>query len=184
MSNKSFRDNPKLKPVNGWYRLLGWLFVMSQNAMMLLYVMLFALEESQVTQRAWIYSLYLWIGFDIVFVSTGTVILTHVIVPRLVMNDVEKNKLKLVSLIQKFHEKVAESNEKIDDTTEAISFDQSIKKENKCDNDSQTINIEPFNAAKYFFVSYRIAEKYPDLAVSPMLRQFVTQLPKHHQEFS
>ena len=187
IKDKTNRDKHIPSPKHALFRALAWLLILSQNGMMLSYVMLFALEQSEVNQRAWVYSFLLWIIIDIFLISTGTVILTHIILPRLVMSEVEKNKLRMIELIRKFHENVINQNGLMmtQVPNEVIGFDQSMKAANNNQEMKET-NTSPFvfNAANYFFVSMRIAEKFPDLIVSRLIRQFVSHLPRKHHQYS
>ncbi len=59
-----------------------------------------------------------------------------------------------------------------------MKYNQALVKGNAAnDNEEKDEGVE-FNAAKYFFVSHRLASTFPELKASQMILQFSTPWPK------
>lgn len=162
---KSTRDKSKLKYVSWLQKCLAWLFLFALDCGMLFYIFLFALTQTGSRQNAWFQSFAMWIVVEICLVSTAIVFVSHIVVPLLVMKDITQIKRRLIEDIREFNDKVnskAANNHNVDQ----------IDEEN-----------EVFNAAKYLFVSTRLAKHYPMLKQSKIINQFSTPWPRqsyHH----
>jgi hypothetical protein len=157
---KSTRDKSKLKYASWLQKCLGWLFLFALDCGMLFYIFLFALTQTGSRQNAWFQSFAMWIVVEICLVSTAIVFVSHIVVPLLVMKDITQIKRRLIENIREFNDKV---NRK---TADNQNVDQ-IDEEN-----------EVFNAAKYLFVSTRLAKHYPMLKQSKIISQFSTPWPR------
>ena len=157
---KSTRDKSKLKYASWLQKCLGWLFLLALDCGMLFYIFLFALTQTGSRQNAWFQSFAMWIIVEICLVSTAIVFVSHIVVPLLVMKDITQIKRRLIENIREFNDKV---NRK---TADNQNVDQ-IDEEN-----------EVFNAAKYLFVSTRLAKHYPMLKQSKIISQFSTPWPR------
>jgi len=157
---KSTRDKSKLKYASWLQKCLGWLFLFALDCGMLFYIFLFALTQTGSRQNAWFQSFAMWIIVEICLVSTAIVFVSHIVVPLLVMKDITQIKRRLIENIREFNDKV---NRK---TADNQNVDQ-IDEEN-----------EVFNAAKYLFVSTRLAKHYPMLKQSKIISQFSTPWPR------
>jgi len=157
---KSTRDKSKLKYASWLQKCLGWLFLFALDCGMLFYIFLFALTQTGSRQNAWFQSFAMWIVVEICLVSTAIVFVSHIVVPLLVMKDITQIKRRLIEDIREFNDRV---NRK---TVNNQNVDQ-IDEEN-----------EVFNAAKYLFVSTRLAKHYPMLKQSKIISQFSTPWPR------
>ena len=157
---KSTRDKSKLKYASWLQKCLGWLFLFALDCGMLFYIFLFALTQTGSRQNAWFQSFAMWIVVEICLVSTAIVFASHIVVPLLVMKDITQIKRRLIEDIREFNDKL---NRK---TADNQNVDQ-IDEEN-----------EVFNAAKYLFVSTRLAKHYPMLKQSKIISQFSTPWPR------
>jgi len=157
---KSTRDKSKLKYASWLQKCVGWLFLFALDCGMLFYIFLFALTQTGSRQNAWFQSFAMWIVVEICLVSTAIVFVTHIVVPLLVMKDITQIKRRLIEDIREFNNRVnykAVDNQNVDQINE--------------DNDA-------FNAAKYLFVSTRLAKHYPTLKQSKIISQFSTPWPR------
>jgi hypothetical protein len=150
---------------------VGWIAVVLMNLGMLLYVYLFAMTQSPSRQSAWFQSFVMWIIFEIFVSSTGLVIFFHLMVPLCVLTEVTKIKEKVLCDLILFREnylrRVCGGG---DQRTAAAGDGVTIPK-------NESAEVE-FNAAKYLFVSWRVASLFPELPESGLVRQFSTPWPK------
>jgi hypothetical protein len=157
LESKSNRDNKTYNAVSKRMKILGYLVVSLCNAGMIFYIFLFALLQSADRQNAWFESFLIWIAIEILFVSTTMVILTHIIMPMIIMKDITKIKQKLTDNISAYRESVSKDER------------------NNGGEDS-------FNAADYLFVSTRIAKSkeygFAKLKESQIIAQFSTPWPR------
>ena len=130
---------------------------MTINLGILFYVYLFAMQQSSDRQSAWLISFMLWLIFEVVVISTVVVFISNIFVPSLIVVDITTIKNRLTAKIVEFRKNIEAGTEKL------------VQEESEG---------ESFNAAKYFFVSYRVAEKFPDLYASKIIRQFSTPWPR------
>jgi hypothetical protein len=201
---KQQRDNITLKPVSPKVKFAAWAFLGALDLGMLFYVFLFALSQDSHHQAAWGRSLGIYLLLDIVLISTLMVIFMHVLLPSLIMRDVETIKKKVTESIKEFYEKmdqekeqekVGEKDKKVyhsnrtdDDLYDAPlhlakirssqSKPQVVKLQEEFEGNSEKKNNGTFNAAKYLFLSYRMAEQYPDLQASQIILQYSSPWPK------
>eukprot|EP00597_Dinobryon_sp_UTEXLB2267_P012543 CAMPEP_0170122720 /NCGR_PEP_ID=MMETSP0020_2-20130122/16918_1 /TAXON_ID=98059 /ORGANISM="Dinobryon sp., Strain UTEXLB2267" /LENGTH=2177 /DNA_ID=CAMNT_0010353853 /DNA_START=1571 /DNA_END=8104 /DNA_ORIENTATION=+ len=159
LATKSARDIiPKFKPVTTQHKLAGYSFVLIMNASMLFYIFLFAMQQSKTRQNAWLQSFVIWFTTELLFVSTLVVLVVHHILPSFVLKDIRKLRNKLTDLIQDFQENVASNG-----------------------NSDQPLTA--FNAAEYFFVSTKLAQRLPENGVARMIARFRTPWPRQSFEF-
>jgi hypothetical protein len=157
LESKSSRDNVLVKPVSWEAKASAWTFISVLNLGMLSYIMLFALNQSTHRQGAWALSFLLWLVVEILMVSSLTVLFTHVLVPSLIMKDVNKIKSKLVDSIRAFNAAV---------------------RKNKRDLNYESDEEEAFSTTSFLFVSSRLAKQWADLRESKIIAQFKTPWPK------
>ena len=153
LESKGQRDRIASPQVPWNTKLACWIFLVALNVGMLFYILLFALSQTVHRQSAWAMSFVMWLVVEIVFVSSATVLFTHVLVPSLIMQDVTKIKQKLVESIRDFNNGVRNGRK---DANEA----------------------ETFNAANYLFTSSRLAAKCMHLKEAQIISQFRTPWPK------
>ena len=156
---KVSREKRKCKPVSKYLKIFGWVIYLALNIGMLLFIYLFAMQQPKNRQVAWLLSFVVWIVCQVFFVSSGVVFLLHIILPMITMKDISKIKLKLTNEF---------NNLKTNTYSKSVVSNV---------NDMST----NFNAAKYFYVSNRIAKEFPDLLESQIVLQFTTRWPKLKQ---
>jgi hypothetical protein len=157
LESKSSRDNVLVKHVSWEAKAAAWTFISLLNLGMLSYIMLFALNQSTHRQGAWALSFLMWMVVEVLIVSSLTVLFTHVLVPSLIMKDVNKIRVKLVDSIRAFNAAVRKN-----------------KRELNYDSD----NEEAFSTTDFLFVSTRLAKQWADLRESKIIAQFKTPWPK------
>lgn len=164
LESKSNRDNSTVKKVSRPWKIAGYTGVFLLNTGMLFYIFLFALLQTDSRQRAWLQSFILWIVVEILLVSSGIVLFTHVLMPMLIMKDVSKIQQRLLGNLldyRKSMNKTVTSTEGIDDNTPAV-----------------------LNAAKYLFASTKVAELFPNLKESKIISKFSTPWPRQSYQHS
>ena len=132
-----------------------YLLILSLNTAMLFYVFLFALGQTKYRQDAWFRSFMIWISMEIFVVGTVIVLITHVILPSLIMPDVAKIKDKLVDSIREYQRDL--KNRTAEEKADAG---------------------ETFNSAEFFFASSKLAKFYMDLPVAQIISKFSTPWPR------
>jgi hypothetical protein len=157
LESKGQRDNIAVKPVPWEAKAACWAFIGLLNVGMLFYILLFAVSQTEHRQGAWALSFAMWLVVEILFVSSATVLVTHVFVPSLIMRDVNKIKLKLADSIR--------------------AFNSNIRKRRGPHGEDQE-GPEHFNAASYLFVSTRLAQQWSELREAQIIAQFRTPWPK------
>eukprot|EP01035_Chromulina_nebulosa_P068384 gene68384-93717_t len=123
---------------------------------MLFYVFLFALGQTKYRQDAWFRSFMIWISMEIFVVGTVIVLLTHVVLPSLIMPDIAKIKGKLVDSIRDYQKDL----------------------KNKIAEEKADAGENLFNSAAFFFASSKLAKFYMDLPVAKIISKFSTPWPR------
>jgi hypothetical protein len=167
LDSKDQRDHLLLSPVSAWKKGLAWCFLGSANLAMLFYVFLFAFSQDSHHQSAWGKSFVIWLLLEIILVSSAMVVFMHICLPLLLMKDVTKIKRKLMESIAKYYE-----------TVEQNKIRQEAKEGGRFTFDSTMSPTLPFNAAKYLFLSYRLASLFPNLKASEVILHFSTPWPR------
>ncbi|RYH12616.1 hypothetical protein EON65_37755 [archaeon] len=154
LENKDNRDQLKLKPVSKTAKNLAWIFLALVNAAMLFYIFLFAVSQDEYRQTAWAKSFAIWLVVEILLVSTCMVLFMHILLPSLIMKDVQAIKVKLVDSLVQYHKQLQSQDmvEKALGTT--------------------------FNAAEYLFVSHRLASAFPKLKIAPIILAYHSVWPR------
>ena len=158
---KSSRDNMRAQQVSWQLKCAGWVFITLLNLAMLTYILLFALNQSVNRQGAWALSFLLWLVVEILLVSSLTVLFTHVLVPSLIMKDVNKIKAKLVDSIRAFNNSIKQV--------------RSGGEEGDAEDGQQQ---KPFSSTDFLFVSSRLAKQWSGLREAKIIAQFRTPWPK------
>jgi hypothetical protein len=146
-------------PCSKTMKRLCWFTLSLVNAGMLYYIFLFGVSRDTHHQAAWAKSFAMWLLMEIVLVSSAVVLVMHVLIPSLLMKDVRQIRMKLIDTIVKYNRKLHEAE------TTLLSNQE----------------LQPkisFNAAKYLFVSYRLACLYPELRVSKVIAAYETIWPR------
>ena len=177
LESKGQRDEVIVQGVSRSAKILAWIFLGLLNTCMLFYVFLFAVSQDPYRQRAWAKSFGMWLVMEVIVVSSFMVCFMHVFIPTITMKDVNKIRTKLIDSVAKYHRLMADKDKHQLSSKEKLKDGHLIEDEAKGDL-GEEIDPEEFNAAKYLFLSYRLANMYPDLKVSQIIRQFSTPWPK------
>jgi phosphate/sulfate permease len=182
LNSKEQRDNVMLLPVSGKIKVISWVFLAFLNLGMLFYVFLFAIRQNTHRQAAWGRSLAMYLFLDILLISSCMVIFMHILLPSIVMRDVVKIRKKLTETVSKYYQELAAvENEEEEDKEDDLSKQQqqgSLSKSIPARKHMKTKKPKVFNTAKYLFLSYRMAECYPDLKASKIILQYQSPWPR------
>jgi hypothetical protein len=180
----SSKKRPKLEGVSSRSKVHGWMFVGVLNLGMLFYVFLFAMRQTQSRQSAWFQSFVMWLLFEMVVSSTSLVVLTHLLIPLYVLADVSKLKEKVLGDLMAFREKYLERESAAPRDLEegagvGCRFGAAVcVAVTKGVGEKKTEGQASFNAAKYLFVSWRVAWLCRELPESRLILEFNTPWPK------
>jgi hypothetical protein len=186
LETKSSRDHIILSPASPRKKILAWSFLLFLDLGMLFYVFLFAISQDSHRQLAWGRSLGMYLLLDIVFISTFMVIFMHVLLPSMIMRDIGKIKEKVRGNIQSFYEKKL-NEAKEDDEKSQVEGERSLHLKKRGRNKNTTslvkdkhseMNCVSFNSVKYLFLSFRLAELFPELPASQIILQYSSPWPK------
>jgi hypothetical protein len=200
LSTKADRDSSvasktkaRLEGVPARAKVQGWVFVGMLDLGMLFYVFLFAMRQTHSRQSAWFQSFVMWLVFEVAVSSTGLVILTHLLIPLYVLADVSKLKEKVLGDLMAFRDKYLRSAAPRDleeggglgsGLGAVVSLSGSVAlgvcEEKVSGNSGERKKEDPpsFNAAKYLFVSWRVASLCRELPESKLVLEFNTLWPK------
>jgi hypothetical protein len=109
-------------------------------------------------------------------VSTVTVWLMNVVIPSFVMKDLSAIKEKLSQSIIAFYESMLQNSKGRGKYSLVNELQEGEEKDD--DLPSKQLKVDSFNAARYLFLSYRIASLYPELNASQIILQFSSPWPK------
>lgn len=160
--DKSHRDaslSAKSRELNGislYWKVIGWMVIFLMNFGMLFYVYLFAMNQTQSRQASWFWSFVIWIFFEIFVSSTALVCVVHILIPLYVMTDVSKTKEKVLLSLSSFRKKYLRRGD---------------------DENGKEDGVTTFNAAKFLFVSWRVASLMPERPESELILQYHTLWP-------
>ncbi len=179
LESKDKREDVMVKGTSRSAKILGWCFIALLDAAMLFYVLLFALSQDTHKQKAWGQSFALWLVLEILVISSFAVMLTHVLIPAITMKDVSNIKKKLMENVMTYYQTMAQEHQSHGDHAKLNVASSSVPGSVV----AKARRPEDFNAAEYLFLSYRLAELYPELKVSKIIKHFHTPWPKqsyHH----
>lgn len=191
LASKNARDAKRVVVVSPWAKMLGWTAIVLVNLGMLFYVYLFALSQTQTRQGAWLQSFMLWFIMEVFIVSTVICYVTHFLIPSVVSTDLQKVKRKLLDTVRDYNERLKKQLEKRkkarrDSIAQRLAGVNTpmppLQPDGEVEDSVLDVDTPPqhalFNAAQYFFVSYRLAAKFPTLKESKIIRAFHTQWPR------
>jgi hypothetical protein len=161
---KGSRDSATVKHVSLRSKITAWAFLFLLDTGMMFYILLFALTQTGPRQNAWFQSFALWLVVEILLVSTGIVFVTHILIPSLVMKDLNQIKRRLMDNIRDF-------NDRVQDSVDASKGGEATTK------GAEGRGVL-FNAANFLFVSTRLAKQFPDLKESKIIMHFSTPWPR------
>ena len=180
LDSKNTREKSSLSPVSRRIKFLATLFLVALDGSMLFYVFLFAISQDGHRQTAWARSFAIYLVLDIVMISTLSVIFMHVLLPSLIVRDVMKIKKKLVESVYTYYESLEQQQQQQQQQSQRRRGKKIKKKQENEDQDQQKV----FNAARYLFLSYRLAESHPELQVSKVILHFISPWPKQSYQHS
>jgi hypothetical protein len=160
----SSKSRARLEGVSLRLKVFSWIIIVLTNLGMLFYLYLFASNQTHSRQAAWFKSFLMWLLFEVVVSSTGLVIVTHLLVPLLLLSDVTKLKEKVLCDLIKFRESYLSAF--TDEEEGLILCEPAIDGE------------KSFNAAKFLFPSWRVASLFRRLPESVLILRFSTPWPK------
>jgi hypothetical protein len=96
LDHKDRRDNATKKSASFSAKVTAAVFILLVCLGMLFYLFLFSIRQTVTAQNAWFNSFLLWLFFEIALISTGVVLVEHVIIPMWSMRAVSGVKQKIV----------------------------------------------------------------------------------------
>jgi hypothetical protein len=166
LDHKDRLDNEMVGQVPLWQKILASVFLCVSSLGMLYYVYLFAMNQSSSRQRGWFNSFQVWLFFEIFIISTGLVLVEHVLIPLWSMKEIQRVKEKIVAEILTFQKKLKKKQK-----SEKEILEESILGSGDCDPRS-------FNAAEFLYPSHRLAKLFPQYPESQLILQYKTLWPK------
>jgi hypothetical protein len=142
--------------INKWN---GWIIICLTHLGFVIYMILFASQQSDSRQLAWIRTMFTYILLDIFLISTVKVYIMSFVLPIYGVHDMQGMKSKLNVLLHNFQQNILEK-------------DLYLEKK-QMDNHSEP----KFNAARYFFLSHQVAKVFPDLLESQIILKYSTVAP-------
>jgi hypothetical protein len=146
-------------------KVVCWIFLGMEHLGLMFYVLLFGLTKDPPHQQAWAQSFVIWLLMEVVLFATMMVLVNNVLIPMWTMTELKAVRVKVLQAIEEYHRRVGNASS----SSYAVSVD------------GQALNAgvtHGFNAAKYFFVSHRLASYCPDMGASKMVLQYVTPWPR------
>ena len=157
---KSARDAvPTKRSVSVRVKIFFYAVIAVANALMLLYVLLFAIQQTKHRQTAWFRTFMLWFMTEVLVTCTVVVWVLHYLIPSIIVGDVRKLEEKMLSIL-------------FSSTAQASSGGST------CSADEGD-----FNAAEYLFVSRRIAKRLPNNAIAKLILSFKTPWPRKSYKY-
>ena len=100
----------KREPINQLAKVAGYVVIILLDLFMLLYILLFALNQTGERQSAWLYSFLIWLALEVFVVSTLVMIMSEFIVPSILFRDVKHIKNKIIDAVNAYKEKKLVTN--------------------------------------------------------------------------
>ena len=159
-SAKSARDSvPTRGSISIGSKIVFYAIIVVVNALMLFYILLFAIQQTKHRQRAWFQTFMLWFMTEVLLTCTMVVWVMHYLIPAFIVDDIRKLEGKVMSIL---------SN----------SLTSGSQRQGQIDGSSRVHDDREFNAAEYLFVSQRIAKRLPNNPVAKLVMSFQTPWPK------
>lgn len=152
-------------------KFLAWVILVVSNSCMLMYIFLFAVGQEAHRQNAWSRSFGTWLAMEILLISTLTVVFTNVILPSLLMKDVMEIRKKMRTNLVEYYQRLNSHQSTNNNSLDTYHKRPTIITKTQQDDDS-------FNAAKYFYLSYKVATEFPELSMSKFILNYRTIWPK------
>jgi hypothetical protein len=159
---------------------LAWAVLGALDLGMLFYVFLFAVSQDSVRQRAWAQSFALWLVLEIALVSSSVVFFMHVLLPLVVLSDVRKIQQKMLRNVKDYYRDLYVQQQR---QRRSFAYRPVTEGDDGGEGDATAAALkapsaETFNAARFLFVSHRMAALLPTSAVAQMVLHFHTTWPK------
>jgi chromate transport protein ChrA len=71
------------------WKVLAWVYLISTNCMILVYMMIYALQQDRLFQVSWLRTLFVSLSGDVLILSTVVIYFNHVYVPQLFLSDTQ-----------------------------------------------------------------------------------------------
>jgi hypothetical protein len=197
IEGKDKRDNLKSGVVSATAKRLGWLTIVLMNSSMLFYVFLFAVRQDTHRQQAWGRSFGLWLFTEIVFVSSSMAFVMHILLPLLTVPDLKRVQGKLLDSIVRYYESIEEKGARHEAKSgtheeEEEDSDSDSDEDSGSEDDAEALDRpkrlrkqrHSFNAAKYLYVSYRLAKEFPEIRASKIVLQYETPWPRQSYHYT
>lgn len=155
-------------------KLLILIFLAGAVVVMLGYVIVYSIYFPSQLQRAWLYAMYTWLGFDCLFISTLEVLLLHVLLPLVIKADITVVLNLLSDVIAKYTDKVKHDH---DVRTAAIEPVHVHRGKSIMLPDEVPEEVVIHNITDLFFVTTRIAEHNHDTSEARFLHSYNAMLP-------
>jgi hypothetical protein len=128
---------------------LGWTFIVFANLAMFLTVLILSFEMTNLRQNAWVATMVMWLGIDIILLGLGQIVWSDIFIPSLVYDQVNSVK-----------ESILKTRASLADT------------------DSIRMPSTSFDMSRYLFVSNRIIQYFPFLTEADNVLNFQSSWPK------
>jgi hypothetical protein len=137
---------------------------------MLVYLYLFARLQDQDRQQAWFYSVLLWLGLEVFFLSSAVVMVQHVIIPSFIIADFN-------AIIHNLSNDKASKKPSFGKSQVTVLAEETIF--GILQQYQQPPPMSPaFNAATFVFLSQRLAMSYPHSQAGNIIFKYSTVWPR------
>jgi chromate transport protein ChrA len=72
-----------------WWKVVSWGYLFATNCMILVYMMIYALQQDRLFQVSWLRTLFVSLSGDVLILSTLVIYFNHVYVPQLFLSDAQ-----------------------------------------------------------------------------------------------
>ena len=151
-----------------------------------LYVLYFAYTQTTARQMAWAKSFALWLAMDAFVISSLDVWVTNIYIPLLIKKDVATAKELVSSLMRSYASQSVgrPGNADTDRATSLLTQRRSILGKTRIARIEKSGNQEKtlgeFNAADFFFISFRLAKYFSDFPIAKAIISYRTCDPPGH----
>jgi hypothetical protein len=182
LENKFRRDNSPREKVSIQVKVCTWVFIVLLLLALLFYIYLFAMQQTASRQKAWFQTFMMWIMFEILLVSSAIVFFQHVVIPSFILNDLKKVRSRVIEDVNAYKAKIERRVEAKKEAIQATGVENFELSEAEIEEEMEQLTKETnegcvFNAAKYLYVSHRLAKALPQLPISINVLQFSTPWP-------
>jgi hypothetical protein len=129
-------------------KVLAWMYLMATNSMILLYIIIFALQQDRVLQISLLRTLFVSLSGDVLILSTLVIYFNHVYVPQLFLSETQYMTSSIKNMF---------------DNSKSVIYNSMERR---------------FAANKYLFVSHWIALAHPSSKVSSIVLNYSTPWPR------